>query len=188
MYKAFIENKGDSKHYAKTRHSAFVLDTEGKGANPIDTLLASLCSCLGHYVRDYMVVHQITHHGFSIDAEAGVTPDKASLADIKVRIDLQDVRLDEQQAAEMLEFMEICKVHKILKENPGVTISLTGCFTAGGKADGADREGLVKLGMELHSQAIYEMSARMFAGVGGFIGKHLRTVCRQRKVKTQTGK
>jgi hypothetical protein len=42
MYKAFIENRGDSRHYAVTRHSSFVLDTEGNGANPIDALLAAL--------------------------------------------------------------------------------------------------------------------------------------------------
>lgn len=126
MYQAFIENRGDAKYYATTRHSTFVLDTEGKGANPIDTLLASLCGCIGHYVRDYLVDQQITHHGFSIEAEAGVTPDKARLADINICIDLKDVRLDDQKATGMLKFIERCKVHKILKDDPGVTISLTG--------------------------------------------------------------
>lgn len=125
-YKASIENKGDSKHYATLRHSSFVLDTKGQGAHPIDTLLASLCGCMGHYVRDYMIDHHIIHNGFSIETEAGVIPDKARLADINVRIDLKDVKLNDQQAAGMLKFLEICPVHKILKENPGVTISLTG--------------------------------------------------------------
>jgi uncharacterized OsmC-like protein len=73
-----------------------------------------------------MVDRQITHSGFAIEAEAGVTPDKARLAHINVRIDLKDVKLDDQQAAEMLKFIEVCKVHKILKEDPGVTVSLTG--------------------------------------------------------------
>lgn len=126
MYKASVENKGDSKYYATTRHSSFVLDTEGNGANPIDALLASLCSCMGHYVRDYMADHQIMHSGFAIAAEAGVTPDKARLANINVRIDLKDGKLDDQQATEMLKFVEKCKVHKILKEEPGVTVSLAG--------------------------------------------------------------
>ena len=126
MYKAIIENKGDSKYYATTRHSSFVLDTEGKGANPVDTLLASLCGCIGHYVRDYMVDHEIAHSGFFIGAEAGVTPDKAHLAGIDVRIDLKDARLDGVQITEMLELIENCKVRKILEVNPGVTISLSG--------------------------------------------------------------
>ena len=126
MFKASIENRGDSKYYVTTRHGSFVLDTEGQGANPIDTLLASLCGCMGHYVRDYLADRQIMHDGFAIEAEAGVTPDKARLAVIKVRIDLKEVRLDDRQAAEMLKFIEKCKVHKILHENPGVTVSLKG--------------------------------------------------------------
>ncbi len=126
MYKASIENRGDSKYHATTRHSSFVLDTGGEGANPIDTLLASLCGCVGHYVRDYMLDHQIGHRGFSIDAEAGVTPDKAGLAVISVCIDLNEVTLDDRQAAEMLKFVENCKVHKILKINPGVAVSIVG--------------------------------------------------------------
>jgi uncharacterized OsmC-like protein len=126
MYKAIIENRGDTKYYATTRHASFVLATEGDGARSLDTLLASLCGCLGHFVRDYLVDHQISHNGFAIEAEAGVTPDKARLAEIYVRIDLKDVRLDDRQAAEMLKFIEVCKVHKILKENPGVTVTLVG--------------------------------------------------------------
>lgn len=126
MFKASIENRGDSKSYATTRHAGFVLDTNGNGANPIDTLLASLCSCMGHYVRDYLADQQITHSGFSIDAEAGVTPDKASLAEIQVRINLGEVKLDERQAVEILNFVENCKVHKILKVNPGLKVSLSG--------------------------------------------------------------
>jgi hypothetical protein len=63
-----------------------------------------------------------------------------------------------------------------------------GCFAAGGKADGADKEGLVKLGRELHSQAVYERFARVFACAGGFLGKLLPAGCRQREVKAQTGK
>lgn len=62
------------------------------------------------------------------------------------------------------------------------------CFGAGGKADEAEKEGLVKLGRELHSQAVYERFVRMFTDVGGFLGKLLPAGCRQREVKAQTGK
>lgn len=126
MYKTSIENRGDSKYYATTRHSSFLLDTEGSGANPIDTLLASLCGCMGHYVRDYLVDHGIAHRGFTVNAEAGVTPDKARLADINVCVDLKEVKLDDRQVTEMLQFIGNCKVYKLLKDAPGVTISLIG--------------------------------------------------------------
>lgn len=126
MYKASIENRGDTRSYATTRQGSFVLDTNGNGANPIDTLLASLCSCLGHYVRDYLVDLGFGHCGFSIAAEAGVAKETASLAEIQVRIDLGGVKLDGQQTAALLKFVENCKVHRILKVNPGVRVTIEG--------------------------------------------------------------
>ena len=124
MFRAAIENRGDSKFHATTRGYSFVLDTEGEGAHPIDTLLASLCGCLGHYVGDYLRDRQIGHSGFTIESEAGITHDKSRLSEINVRIDLKGVTLDEQQLSEFLGFVEKCKVHKILKVSPGVSISL----------------------------------------------------------------
>jgi uncharacterized OsmC-like protein len=124
MYKASIENRGDTRCFANTRHASFVLDTNGNGANPVDTLLASLCGCLSHYVRDYLVEHQISYDEFSINSEADATPDKAQLDKINVLIKLKDIELNEQQSEELLKFLGNCKVNKILMANPGVAISL----------------------------------------------------------------
>lgn len=63
-----------------------------------------------------------------------------------------------------------------------------GSFKAGGQADEADKEGLVKLGRALHSQAVNEAFARIITGVGGILGKLLPAGCRQREIKAQTGK
>lgn len=131
MFKASIENRGDTKSYVTTRHGSFVLDTNGNAPNPIDTLLASLCSCIGHYVRDYLIDQGIDQSGFAIEAEAGVVKETASLSEIQVRIDLGGARLDERQAAGLLMFIENCKVHKLLKENPGVSVTLSGPCCSG---------------------------------------------------------
>jgi uncharacterized OsmC-like protein len=124
MFKASIENREDSKYYVTTRHSSFMLDTEGNGANPIDMLLASLCGCLGHYVRDYLIEHLVSHSGFTINSETKVTADKARLDKIDVRIDLKGVVLTDRQTEELLRYLENCKINKILRDNPGVAISL----------------------------------------------------------------
>jgi uncharacterized OsmC-like protein len=126
MYRASIENRGDSKHYATTRHGSFVIDTEGQGANPIDTLLASLCGCLGHQARDYMREQGIASNGFSIMAEAELTENKARLSDIKVCMDLKNTRLDEQRKSELLKYLERCKIHNTLKSNSAIHVSLNG--------------------------------------------------------------
>jgi uncharacterized OsmC-like protein len=52
MYSVSIENKGDSRHYARTGEYVFTIDTEGRGANPVETLLAGLCGCVGHWTRE----------------------------------------------------------------------------------------------------------------------------------------
>lgn len=124
MYKATVENRGEAKYYATTRHASFVLGTEGDGASPIDALLAALCSCMGHYVRDYLLEQQLAPSGFTIVAEAGVTPDKSRLTEIRVRIDLQGIRLDEQQQTALLAIIENCKVHRLLCTDPGVITTL----------------------------------------------------------------
>jgi len=125
MYKAIVENKGDTKYYATTRHSGFVLDTEGRESNPIDALLASLCACMGHYVRDYLADQRIQHNGFSLEAEAGVMPDKARLAPIDVHIKVNEAKLDDRQISGLLKSIEVCKIYKIMKEVPGLSVSLT---------------------------------------------------------------
>ena len=122
MYKALIENIGDSRYFATTNDYSFVLDTEGRGANPVNTLLASLCGCIGHYVCDYLHEQQISYLGFSIVAEAGLTFDKTRLSIITLWIDMKGAELGEQHRSELLIYVERCKVHAVLKE--GCTINI----------------------------------------------------------------
>lgn len=116
MYRASVENRGDTQYHATTRHSTFVLDTAGQGANPVDTLLAGLCACVGHYVRDYLRDEGIPYRGFTVDAEATATPDQKKLAGITLWIDLGETELGQQKRAALLTFVERCKVHGTLRE------------------------------------------------------------------------
>ena len=124
MYSASIENIGDSKYYATTKDYSFVLDTEGHGANPIDTLLASLCGCIGHYVRDYFRERQIEYRGFTVKSEAALNAENTKLSDINLWIALKGVELDKPRQTELLAFVERCKIHNTMKENCHVKIFL----------------------------------------------------------------
>lgn len=126
VYKASIENRGDSRHYATTRHSSIVLDTKGQGANPVDTFLAGLCGCLGHYVRDYLDKEGLIQDGFSIGAEADVTPENNRIGVIQVCVDLHDAKLGPLQKSELLTYIANCKIHQILAEVPGISLTLVG--------------------------------------------------------------
>ncbi len=116
MYRASIENRGDTQYHATTKDSAFVLDTAGHGANPVDTLLASLCACVGHYVRDFLHDRGIAYGGFTVDAEATATADQKKLAGITLWIDLQDTQLGDRERVALLAFVERCRVHGTLRE------------------------------------------------------------------------
>ncbi len=126
-YSAVVENRGDSTYVATTRHGTFVLSTGGRGPNPVDTLLASLSGCIGHYVHDFLHERKLANDGFTVSANATSTPDGARLAVIEVTIDIRGAALDVRQRQELLLAAEHCKVHNTLK---------AGCDIRLGVADG----------------------------------------------------
>lgn len=122
MYKASIENSGDSRFLATTRHGSFPMDTRGSAPNPVDTFLAGLCACLGHYVRDYLDEKALPAPRFVITAEATATADRSKLAEVRVRIDLGEVRLGAAQEREFLAYVERCRLHGTVKQACPVSV------------------------------------------------------------------
>ncbi len=124
MYKASVENWGDSRFLATTRHSSFAMDTQGKGANPVDTLLAALSACMGHYVHDFLRQRVIPNAGFTVTSEAVATPDGSKLAAISVGIDLGETELGAARESELLAFVEQCKVHGTLRQGCPIDVAV----------------------------------------------------------------
>ena len=116
MYQASAENWGDSRCIATTRHASFVTDTQGKGANPVDTLLVSLCSCIGHYVRDHFVAKGSPLPVFRVSAESDTAREDSRLSAISVRIDVGRIRLGPPEQAEILAEVERCKIYGTLRQ------------------------------------------------------------------------
>lgn len=52
MYNVNITNNGDYLFNVKSKDYEFNVDVKGKGITPPDTLLASLGTCVGVYVRN----------------------------------------------------------------------------------------------------------------------------------------
>lgn len=102
------------------------MDTKGQGANPVDTFLAGLCGCLGHYVRDFLDKEGFTQDGFSVEAEAEVIPENNRIGVIQVYVDLQSGKLGPALESELLTYVANCKIYQILAEVPGTTLSLVG--------------------------------------------------------------
>lgn len=123
-YGAAVENRGDSTYVATTRHGTFVMSTGGRGPNPVDTLLASLSGCIGHYVHDFLREREVANGGFAVSASATSTPDGARLAEIDVAIDVKGAVLDARQREELLRVAEHCKVHNTLKVGCEIRVGL----------------------------------------------------------------
>lgn len=100
------------------------MDTQGKGANPVDTLLASLCGCVGHYVHDFLRDRAIPAAGFTVVSEAALTDDRSRLARISVRIDLGEAELDAALDPELLAFIERCPVHGTLRQGCPIDVAV----------------------------------------------------------------
>ena len=122
-YGASVADAGDSTYQATTRHSSFLMGTAGRGANPTDTLLASLCGCIAHYARDYLRDQRIPAE-LTVSAGATATPDGARLAAIDVRIDVRGADLDARQRAELVRTADRCKVHNTLRAGCDVRVAL----------------------------------------------------------------
>lgn len=130
MNRATIENKGDSRFFAATKDYSFVLDTEGRGANPLDALLASLCACVGHMTREYLKKNGIEHTGFRVEAESQMTDDLARIADIRLDLDLSGTELDAAGKSALLSSVNACKIRQTLKNACDVQIALGGVTPA----------------------------------------------------------
>ncbi len=125
MYSASIRNKGDSRHYAATKDYQFIIDTEGQGANPIETLLSGLCGCLGHWTRDYMRGEQIAAKGFGIKADAELTGDRKRLSNIAVSIDVKGLGLDSRHKEALQQHVQNCPVYNTLGTACPIVLTVT---------------------------------------------------------------
>jgi uncharacterized OsmC-like protein len=91
----------------------------------METLLSSLCGCIGHQIRLYTQEKEIACSGFSVNAEAELADDKLRLGDISMCIDMKATRLDEQQRSGLLDYVTCCKIYKSLSANSPIRIVLT---------------------------------------------------------------
>ncbi len=126
MYRVEITNNPDSSFQVKSRDYEFVIGTKGKGITPPDTLLASLGSCIGVYIRKYCEGSKLALGNFIITVEAEFSKEAPfAFKDINVSIALKDTQLDEQRKQALLAFIRNCPIHNTLKANPVIDLKIT---------------------------------------------------------------
>lgn len=125
MYSVNIENKSDYLFRVRSKDYEFLVDVKGKGITPPDTLLASLGTCIGVYIRKYAEGAKIPlgEVGISVQAEFAKEP-PAYFKTIDVKIELKGAKLDDRRLGAMLEFIKNCPVHNTLKYDPEIKVSI----------------------------------------------------------------
>ncbi len=125
MYRVEVKNSGDSTFHVRSKDYEFIIDTKGKGITPPDTLLASLGSCIGVYIRKYIEGAKLPLGEFSTIIEAEFDKEKpVSFKIINVSIDLKGMQLDEKRKKALLSFVKNCPVHNTLKIAPSVEVKI----------------------------------------------------------------
>jgi uncharacterized OsmC-like protein len=126
MYAVDIANSGGYCFKVKAKEYEFNVDMKGKqGISPPDTLLASIGTCIGVYIRKYAEGAKLSIPGFKINVEADY--DQAQplcFRKINVKLDLRGAEFDERRLNAMLGFIKNCPVHNTLKINPEVEIKI----------------------------------------------------------------
>ena len=125
MYHVDITNSGDYSFKVKSKDYEFIIDVGGKGVTPPDTLLASIGSCLGVYLRKYAEGAKLPVKEFSITVDADFSKEPpACFRKINIKIDLKGAELDDRRINALREFIKNCPVHNTIKGAPEVIIDI----------------------------------------------------------------
>ena len=125
MYHVDISNKGGYAFDVSSKDYRFTVDINGKGVTPPDTLLASIGSCLGVYIRKYAEGSKLDIPDFDIKVGADLSKEQpVRFRAINVSIDLKGAKLDDRRKKALLEFIRNCPVHNTIKNGPETNIVL----------------------------------------------------------------
>ncbi|MDD2752154.1 MAG: OsmC family protein [Candidatus Omnitrophica bacterium] len=125
MYQVEVIHEKDYTFTVKSKNYQFTVDVKGDGVTPPDTLLASLGSCIGVYVRKYADGAKLAIENFNITVTAEFSKEPpVCFREIKVHLDLKGAQLDERRRKALLEFIKNCPVHHTLEANPAIEIEV----------------------------------------------------------------
>ena len=125
MYQVEVTHEKDYTFAVKSKDYQFKVDVKGGGITPPDTLLASLGSCIGVYVRKYADGAKLSIENFIINVTAEFSKEPpARFREIQVHLDLKGAQLDERRKKALLEFIKNCPVHHTLEANPRIDINI----------------------------------------------------------------
>jgi len=126
VYEVNVSNSGGFDFSVKSDGYEFKIGPGSDAISPPATLLASLASCVGVYVRKYLDGAKLQIADFTVHAEAGFTSENPiCFKDIRIHIDFNGKLADTKRQDGLLRFIENCPVHNTLKATPAVKVKLS---------------------------------------------------------------
>jgi putative redox protein len=126
-----VKSKGGDLFEIGVRDHLLYVDqpTEAGGTDaaptPVELFVASLASCVAHYVRRFLVRHDLPTEGLTVDAEFTMAERPARVGEVHVSIDLPEGVPVERTGA-LLAVASHCTVHNSLEDPPEVSIDVAG--------------------------------------------------------------
>ncbi|MFA5147393.1 MAG: OsmC family protein [Candidatus Omnitrophota bacterium] len=125
MYSVEVSSAGDYLFRVKANDYEFEVDAKGRGATPPDTLLASLGSCVGVYIRKYAEGARLAIDEFTVKVSGELCKEApARFKTIDVSVGLRGSALDERRRKALIEFIKNCPVHNTLRSDPEIKIRI----------------------------------------------------------------
>lgn len=94
-----------------------------EGLAPVDFLAASLGSCIGVFVADYMQRNELATDGLVVDVDWAQAQNPHRIGSFDVRVNLP-VALTERQRASLSRIIKACTVHNTLTHPPALQFDL----------------------------------------------------------------
>ncbi len=127
MYHVDVSCKEGNVFDVTSGEAKMTIGFSEKNLGPLPTLLASLGSCVGVYLRRYADNLKLPIKEFSVSVEADLTKDDSpGFRKIAVSIDLKGTQLDETKMAGLMRFVQNCPVHNTIRGGPEINVSLRG--------------------------------------------------------------
>lgn len=125
MYHVDVSCKEDNVFDVTSGEAKMTIDFSEKNFGPLPTLLASLGSCVGVYLRRYADNMKLPIKEFSVSVEADLVKEQPmGFRKISVAIDLKGARLDETKMTGLMRFVQNCPVHNTLHGSPEINFEL----------------------------------------------------------------
>lgn len=105
------------------------------GMSPVELFVGSVASCVGYFVGQFCVRHQIPSDGLRVDAEWTIAENPHRVGTIALAIHLPH-RLTTEQKERLLRVAHGCTVHQSIAVAPAVAISLNPSSPGGHPASG----------------------------------------------------